>query len=129
MVTFGSPGQDSKRRLEELKKSRAGMEFPMVSINGNIDKIDFKGNFLHFSFIAGKTGFEAYTDGELAFPHGGPYVKNYTPGNLQLPSKSFIVKFSEDVSVQVVCNIVPGTLNMPFLITGQEANTAPKQIP
>jgi hypothetical protein len=125
IVTFKSPESDSERRLSEFHKARDGMEFLLMSINGDIDSLkESADSFLHFTFIVGKTGFNPYLGGNIALPHGGPYVESFQTGAVQLPSKTFMVNMSEDVAVQIICNVVPGKLAMPYSVTGQEANNA-----
>jgi hypothetical protein len=125
IATFKSPGCDSERRLSEFHKARDGMEFLLMSINGDIDTLkESVDSFLHFTFIVGITGFNPYLGGNIALPHGGPYVESFQTGAVQLPSKTFMVNMSEDVAVKIICNVVPGKLAMPYSVTGQEANNA-----
>lgn len=125
VVTFTSPESDCERRLSEFHTARNGREFPILSVNGVIDSFkEIPDSFLHFTFIAGKTGFNPYLGGNIALPHGGPYVESFRPGATNLPPKTFMFNMSDDVAVQIMCNFAPGKLAMPYSITGQEANNA-----
>ena len=123
VVSFPSPPNDAERRINEFNKSREGMDFPILSINNDFSSHDpsYKDRVYHFTVIVGKKGFENYLGDNLAFPHGGPYIKNYPIGKItHCYQKIFRSAISDSVDLQITTSIIPGKLLLPCTITFQE---------
>jgi hypothetical protein len=106
--------KDTKRRLEEFKKSFGSSKNAWVSL-GRDSKTRFKKGFLHFGVIIGPTRF-ADLECDPGLPLQNPYWIDQ-PTELQLYFKRERFALTTEIDIQILSTWLPGSLRVPLLFT------------
>jgi hypothetical protein len=118
-----SPASDSRRRLELLRKSREGINFPIVENNGA--PIAWTDSFLHFSFFISSSDSRDYIGPEIGAPYESPYLNRPLPNPLiNVPIRHHRTALSPTVHLQILVATLLGQLTIPVTLTSPSAPMA-----
>ncbi|MFC1680361.1 hypothetical protein ACFL1S_00995 [Pseudomonadota bacterium] len=121
-AVFECPPSDTRRRLDTVKTARDKATFNIISLNTE-NKLTHDNHFLHFGVIVGSKGFDLYKGGELGFPVGSPFLQEPLPARLDsLAVRHHRIQFS-NFDLQITSCLLPGSLKVPFSLTGPNART------
>jgi hypothetical protein len=116
-ISVQAPSRDANRRSDILLNSRSDAIFPILDFHSEAVS-SLNTGFLHFGVIVGPKDFEKYTGTEIGIPNGSPFLTNpFLNQEVKLPVRIHRFTLSQNVDIQIVTAILPGSLNMPITIT------------
>lgn len=118
-VSVLTPSRDVDRRVEVFRRAREGALFQLVRLNAS-HPYPVEPNFLHFSVVAGPTGFDSPGTELLSVPHGSPFLGQSSYEDLaKVPIRLHRVSLSETIELEITASFLSGELQIPLLFSGQ----------